>query len=197
MSLFVLCTYWPGQRFLQGPTIVQACTQRISFETGMLCPVSQAHGCFLIRQQVCIARVSVLDCPGSPAAIGRAIPHIIFDAIQCQSCVWGLAHVCNKHCKLFPAFANGNPASTIVYIVSRLWLRTTGPHVSKDRVESRMYVPQTCPVTIPKLLASTTRCPFLPLPVVQFRLGNNDNVFLLALTLASPKSFRTVSVCSS
>ncbi len=67
-----------------------------------------------------------------PNAILRRVPKVIVAAFDCVLGSWPLANIGYEVCKLFPAFANRNPATAVIFPLQTVSVATSFQHVAPD-----------------------------------------------------------------
>jgi hypothetical protein len=78
-------------------------------------------------------RVFYLLLRCGPAAIFRAISKIIIDSVKSQA-FWAITHIAVKVGKIFPAFANSDPAEYIVFVLRTFLGSHSPPHCNPASV---------------------------------------------------------------
>ncbi len=115
--------YWQCQRIFEGPSKVEPTHQRSAFHPDLLCPVFEALGDAVIRQQPIPSRIACLNGFRSPYTVVRTISEMIIEAFKRMTARRPRSHIRIKSLKCMPSGAHGNPTASIVRIgcVARLF----------------------------------------------------------------------------
>ena len=126
-----LSAYWFRYCISYSPPKFQSFVDHCSFNANFFCPTEHPHCPPVVSEEKPSSIPSLLAC-GRPLTVARAIVLIVINSINGHA-RWSLPHICNKISdRVAPSFTNGNPATSVSFIIFCPWLITPSHHICPD-----------------------------------------------------------------
>ncbi len=137
--LIATLSWWRGQRFFNGPTMIKTIGNCFVSKPKLLGPSAQALSCTVMRNQASLACVLRLLQSRGPLAIIRAVWSVVIDALDGGSWKRPWSHVLQKSEKRFPpAITNSDPATAVMPVVFVVYAATATFHGFPNTLCERM-----------------------------------------------------------